>query len=207
MEYFTQKEALILAEYGRHVQEMVKHAMLITDREERNKAAKTIILIMTQLNPSYKESEELQQKLWDDLYIISNFELDVDAPYPKPEPKSDIRPEKVKYPDHNFKYKHYGKIIEGLIESAKKIEHADERQELTQLIANMMKKSYLNYNRDSVSEEMIVEQLTSMSSGVLKLDPEFRFTHTNEILSKSRKPVSNIKQNNKNRNKRKWKKQ
>ena len=204
MEYATQKEDLILAEYGRHVQEMVKHALLIEDRTIRNEAAETIIQIMNQLNPSYKGSDELQQKLWEDLFIISGFALDIDSPYPKPEPKGDTRPEKVDYPDQNFKFKHYGKIIEGLIEAAVKIENDEEKQELTQMIANLMKRSYLNFNRDSVNEEMIVEQLTSLSKGMLTLDPEFKFVHTNEIISQS--PKRTTKSQGKGRSKKRWKK-
>lgn len=204
MEYATQKEALVLAEYGRHVQDMVKHVLTIEDRTKRNEAAETIVQIMTQLNPSYKGSEELQQKLWDDLHIISDFKLDIDAPYPKPTPQSEIKAEKVEYPDQKFKFKHYGKIIEALIEAALKIDNEEEQQELTQQIANLMKRSYLNYNRDSVNEEMIVDQLSNMSGGKLTLDPEFKFVHTNDIVS------SNKRQNNrgqsKGRNKRKWKK-
>lgn len=210
MEYYTEKEPLILAEYGRHVQDMVNHTLTISDKEERNKAAKTIVQIMTQLNPSYKDTEELQQKLWNDLFIISKFQLDVDSPFPKPQPKTGIRPEKVKYPDQNFRYKHYGKIIDGLIATAVKIENPEERQALTQMIANLMKKSYLNYNRDSVNEEMIVDQLTDMSKGRLTLDPEFRFHHTNDILSKSRKQNNNAPRQGGGgagkKNKRKWKK-
>ncbi|GAB4380874.1 MAG: DUF4290 domain-containing protein [Salibacteraceae bacterium] len=202
MEYFTQKEPLRLAEYGRHIQEMVKHAMTISDRAERTKAAETIVQVMTTLNPGYKGNDELQQKLWDDLFIISNYELDVDSPYPKPTPKKDVRPEPVSYPDQKFKYKHYGKIIESLIEKAVEIEDEEQRQELTQMIANLMKKNYLNFNRDSVNEEMIVDQLSEMSGGKLKLNDEFRFQHTNEILSKNRR--SN--KSNKGRGKRKWKK-
>lgn len=203
MEYTTQKEELVLAEYGRHIQEMVKHALTIEDRKERNEAAETIVQVMTQLNPSYKGSDELQQKLWDDLFIISNYQLDIDAPYPKPEPKPDIRPEKVEYPDQDFRYKHYGKIIDGLISAAVKMENKEEQQELTQQIANLMKRSYLNYNRDSVNEEMIVDQLTSMSEGKLKLDPEFKFQHTNDILSQVPKQRS---KSSKGRGKRRWKK-
>ncbi len=204
MEYATQKEALVLAEYGRHVQDMVKHAMTIQDRTKRNEASETIVQIMTQLNPSYKGSDELQQKLWDDLYIISDFKLDIDAPYPKPTPRSEITAEKVHYPDQNFKFKHYGKIIEALIEAALKIENEEEQQELIQQIANLMKRSYLNYNRDSVNEEMIVDQLTSMSAGKLKLDPEFKFIHTNNIVSTNRH--QNTRSQSKGPSKRKWKK-
>ncbi|GAB5538602.1 MAG: hypothetical protein Salg2KO_07050 [Salibacteraceae bacterium] len=205
MDYATQKEDLILAEYGRHVQEMVQHTMTIEDRQKRTEAAETIVLVMTQLNPSYKGSDELQQKLWEDLFIISGYELDVDCPYPKPEPKKGIVPEKVDYPDQNFKYKHYGKIIEGLIEAAVKIEKDEERQELTQQIANLMKRSYLNFNRDSVNDEMIVEQLTAMSGGKLKLDEGFKFQHTNDILKDSPRR-SNSNNKGKGRGKRKWKK-
>lgn len=206
MEYYTQKEPLILAEYGRHIQEMMKHTLRIEDRAERTKAAETMVQVMTQLKPSYKDSDELQQKLWDDLFIISNYQLDVDSPYPKPEPKEELRAEKVEYPDQNFKYRHYGKIIEGLIEAAVKIENDEERQELTQMIANLMKKSYLNFNRDSVNEEMIVDQLTEMSGGKLTLDPEFKFQHTNDILSKSRQHNKGGGRQNKNRKNRKRKK-
>lgn len=186
MEYATQKAPLRLAEYGRHVQEMVNHLLTIEDKKERTEAAETVIEIMMQLHPSYKGSEELLQKLWDDLYAISNFQLDVDSPYPKPTLNAEVRAEKVEYPDQNFKFKHYGKIIEALIEAAIKIENEEERQELTQQIANLMKRSYLNYNRDSVNEEMIIDQLTSMSNGKLKLDSEFSFIHTNDIVSNNR---------------------
>lgn len=204
MEYATQKEALVLAEYGRHVQDMVQHALTIEDRDKRNEAAETIVQIMTQLNPSYKGSDELQQKLWDDMFIISNYQLDVDAPYPKPSPKTDVRAEKVDYPDQKFKFKHYGKIIEGLIEAAIALEDEEQRQELTQMIANLMKKSYLNYNRDSVNEEMIVDQLTSMSDGKLKLNEDFKFVHTNDILAQQPKRTNDKK--GKGRTKRRWKK-
>ena len=205
MEYATQKEDLILAEYGRHVQEMVKHMLTIEDRTKRTEAAETIVSIMTQLNPSYKGSDELQQKLWEDLFIVSEYKLDVDCPYPKPEPKKGIVAEKVEYPDQKFKFKHYGKIIEGLIDAAVKVEKDDERQELTQQIANLMKRSYLNFNRDSVNDEMIVDQLSSMSNGKLTLDPEFRFTHTNDILKDSPRRSNNTGKS-KGRSKRKWKK-
>lgn len=204
MEYATQKDNLILAEYGRHVQEMVNHTMNIEDRTMRNEAAETIILIMNQLNPSYKGSDELQQKLWEDLFIISGYKLDIDSPYPKPEPKGDTRPEKVEYPDQDFKYKHYGKIIESLIEAAIKIENEDERQELTQMIANLMKRSYLNFNRDSVNEDMIIDQLSTLSGGRLKLNEDFKFVHTNDIISQS--PKRPTKGQGKGRSKKRWKK-
>lgn len=209
MEYHTQKEPLTLAEYGRYVQDMVNHTLTIADRDERNKAAQSVIQVMTQLNPGYKDNDELQHKLWDDLHVIANYKLDVDSPYPMPERKETIVPERVAYPDQKFTYKHYGKIIEGLIAEARKMENMEERKALTGMIANLMKKSYLNYNRDSVNDEMLADQLNKMSNGELTLDDDFRFHHTNDILSKNRKTNTNQRSNNNNKGrnqKRKWKK-
>lgn len=194
-----------MAEYGRHVQDMVQHALTITNREQRNKAARTIISVMNVLHPSFREVEELQQKLWADLIIMSGYKLDVDMPYEAPLPKTGEAPTKVAYPAQNFRYRHYGKIIESLIESAIAMKDPAEQQELAQQIANLMKKSYLTFNRDSVNDEMIVEQLSAMSGGKLKLSPDFRFQLTTDILLKNRKPPQNLK-HGKNRNKRRWKK-
>ncbi|MEX2597143.1 MAG: DUF4290 domain-containing protein [Salibacteraceae bacterium] len=203
MEYYTQKEPLVLAEYGRHVQDMVKHMMSLEDREERSKAAHSIVQLMTVMNPSYKGNDELQHKLWDDLHVMANYQLDADAPYPVPTPKEQLVAEKINYPEGKFKYRHYGKAIEDLIQAARKIENKDEQQELTQQIANLMKRSYLSYNRDSVNEQMIIDQLKEMSNGELKLSDDFRFQHTNDILNTVVKRTS---KSSKGRGKKKWKK-
>ena len=203
MEYNTQRKPLALAEYGRYVQEMMEHALSLENREERNKAAQAIIQLMTVMNPSYKGNDELIHKLWDDLHVMSNYQLDIDSPYEKPEPAENIEAEKIDYPKGDFKYRHYGKSIENLIEVARSIEDNQEQQALTQLIANLMKRSYLNYNRDSVNEEMIIDQLKEMSGGQLKLDENFRFQHTNDILGSQPR---NSGKSSKSRSKRKWKK-
>lgn len=203
MEYNTQRKPLALAEYGRYVQEMMEHALSLENREERNKAAQAIIQLMTVMNPSYKGNDELIHKLWDDLHVMSNYQLDIDSPYEKPEPAENIEAEKIDYPKGDFKYRHYGKSIENLIEVARSIEDNQEQQALTQLIANLMKRSYLNYNRDSVNEEMILDQLKEMSGGQLKLDENFRFQHTNDILGSQPR---NSGKSGKSRSKRKWKK-
>ncbi len=205
MEYNTQRKPLALAEYGRYVQEMMEHAMTLENKDERNKAAKAIIQLMTVMNPSYKGNDELEHKLWDDLHVMSNYKLDIDSPYPNPEPVENVVAEKIEYPKGDFKFRHYGKSIENLIEVAVAIENKEEQQALTQLIANLMKRSYLNYNRDSVNEEMIIDQLKEMSDGKLKLDDNFRFQHTNDILGSQ--PRKTSKTTSKARSKRKWKKQ
>lgn len=183
MKYNTEREALILGEYGRYLQELVDHTLTIENKEERSKAARSIVEVMTTMNPSFRGNDELQQKLWDDLHVMARYQLDVDSPYPKPAPKQDIRAEKIEYPKGDFKYRHYGKSIENLIEHAKSIKDEKEKQALTQLIGNLMKRSYLSYNRDSVNEQMIVDQLKEMSGGELALDETFKFQHTNDILA------------------------
>lgn len=117
MEYNTGRPPLIIPEYGRNVQKMVDYALSIEDRERRTKIAKAIITIMAQLNPLVKESVDYKQKLWDHLYIISDFKLDVDGPFPPPSPESFIvKPEKVSYGTKSFRYGHYGKNIEKIIQ-------------------------------------------------------------------------------------------
>jgi len=205
MKYNTERTPLILGEYGRYLQEMVEHTLSIEDRVERSKAAKSIVQVMTTMNPSYKGNEELQQKLWDDLHVIAKYKLDVDSPYPVPSPKEDVQAEKIDYPKGDFKYRHYGKSIEDLITYARTMEKEEEKQALTQMIANLMKRSYLNYNRDSVNEEMIIDQLKEMSKGELKLADDFKFQHTNDILASS--PKRPVKSSSKGGGKkRKWKK-
>lgn len=209
MQYHTQKSPLKLAEYGRYVQDMVEHTLQLTDREERTRAANAIIQLMTVMNPSYKDNEELQHKLWDDLHLTADYKLDIDSPFPPPKANEEIKAEKIKYPQGKIKYRHYGKAIEDLIEAARKLEQAEEKQALTHMIANLMKRSYLSYNRDSVNEEMIVDQLKEMSGGELKIADDFRFEHTNDILSNINQGgnggVKKMK-TGKSRSKKKWKK-
>ena len=205
MKYNTEREALILGEYGRYLQELADHALTIENKEERSKAARSIVEVMTTMNPSFRGNAELQQKLWDDLHVMTRYQLDVDSPYPKPEPKQDQNAEKIEYPKGDFKYRHYGKSIENLIAHAKTITEEKEKQALTQLIANLMKRSYLSYNRDSVNEQMIVDQLKEMSGGELSLEETFKFQHTNDILA-SMPSRSNNNKGSKGGKKRKRKK-
>ncbi|MEQ9188023.1 MAG: DUF4290 domain-containing protein [Cryomorphaceae bacterium] len=206
MKYNTERKPLILGEYGRYLQELVEHTLTIAEKEERTKAAKAIVDVMTTMNPSYKGNEELQQKLWDDLHVMAKYQLDVDSPYPIPEPKENIQAEKIDYPKGDFKYRHYGKSIEDLIKYARTMENEEEKQALTQMIANLMKRSYLNYNRDSVNEEMIIDQLKEMSNGELKLADDFKFQHTNDILASSPRRSTKSSGKSGGGKKRKWKK-
>jgi hypothetical protein len=188
MEYNTTREMMLIPEYGRNIQRMIQYTCTVEDREKRNQAAKFIINVMAQLNPSVKESGDFKHKLWDHLFIIADFKLDVDAPYPPPPPLSlSTKPEHLSYHDKEIEYKHYGKNIALMIEKATAYEDGPEKDALIKAIANHMKKSYLNWNRESVNDELIEKHLSVLSKDQLKLNQDFRFTHTNDILAQNQK--------------------
>lgn len=171
MEYNTSLPKMIIPEYGRNIQKMIDFAITVADKEERNKVARAIIDVMGQLNPHLRDVTDFKHKLWDHLFIISDFKLDVDSPYPRPTPETfQTKPELLKYPSNDIRYKHYGKIVENLIKEAKKYPEGEERNELVSQIANLMKRSYLNWNRDSVNDEVIIKQLDELSKGSIKAD-------------------------------------
>jgi hypothetical protein len=185
MEYNTQQPKLLMSEYGRNIQKMIDHALALTDRDERNRAAQAIISIMGQLNPHLRDVTDFKHKLWDHLFIISDFKFDVDSPYPKPTPETfQTKPERVKYPSRDIRYKHYGKAVEALIRKAVEMEEGEMKAALVEQLAHMMKRFYLTWNRDSVNDELIVQHIAELSKGKLKLPDNFRFKYTNDILGK-----------------------
>ena len=170
MDYNTSLPQLIIPEYGRNIQKMIDYAVSVEDREERNKVAKAIINVMGQLNPHLRDVTDFKHKLWDHIFIISDFKLDVDSPYPKPTRETfQTKPEKVSYPSNDIKFKHYGKTVERIIEKAKEFPEGEEKNVLTEQIANLMKRSYLSWNRDSVTDEVILKHLKTLSNGDLEL--------------------------------------
>lgn len=184
MEYNTQRGKLIIPEYGRNIQKMIEHAIGLQDQEERNKAAKVIIGVMGQLNPHLRDVSDFKHKLWDHLFIISDFKLNVDSPYPKPTLQTlSITPERIPYPDNKIRYKHYGKTIELMIEKAKTFKEGPEKEALIMAIANHLKKSYLTWNKDSVNDEHILKDLEELSNGELKLSKDLKLHNTNDILA------------------------
>lgn len=173
MEYNTSRERLIIPEYGRHIQNMVDIACKIENKDERNLAAKSIIKVMGQFNPSLRDVTEFNNKLWDHLHIMANYQLDVDSPFPKPTPESrKSAPEKPSYGTEQVRFKHYGRLIIEFIEHGIKIEDPDEKKALSIMIANMMKKAYLMWNKDSVQDDEIISELKRVSGGKLILPPD-----------------------------------
>jgi hypothetical protein len=181
MEYNTSLPKMIIPEYGRNIQKMIDFAITVKDKEERNRVARAIIDVMGQLNPHLRDVTDFKHKLWDHIFIISDFKLDVDSPYPKPTAETfQTKPDRVLYPSNDIRYKHYGKTVERIIAKAKDYPEGDERNALVEQIANLMKRSYLTWNRDSVNDEVILKQLDELSKGQLKLaDPStLRSTQT-----------------------------
>ena len=171
MEYNTERPKMIIPEYGRNVQSMIDYCCTLKEREERNLCAKAIIQVMGQLNPHLRDVADFTHKLWDHLFIISEFRLDVDSPYPKPTPETfKEKPARLTYPVGKIKFKHYGKTIEAIIKKAKVLKDGPEKDELTRLIANHLKKSYINWNKDSITDDVIFKNLTDLSDGELKID-------------------------------------
>lgn len=170
-DYNSTRSKLLLSEYGRNVQNMVKYIVELPTKEERNKYAAVVIDLMGFLNPHLRDVADFKHKLWDHLHIISNFKIDVDSPYPLPDPeKIHLKPEPLKYPHQRIRYKHYGKTIELMISKAKSIQEPDRRNHMVQSIANFMKMAYVQWNKDSVTDETILAHLYELSGGELKLD-------------------------------------
>jgi hypothetical protein len=187
-DYNSSRKRLILPEYGRNIQKMVNHIKTIEDREERNKAARTVIGVMGNLNPHLRDVNDFKHKLWDHLAIIADFDLDIDSPYDWPESeKLRQKPSKVPYNQHNIRYKHYGRSIVMMIEKAVEMEPGEEKDDLIRMIAYHMKKSYLTWNREAVSDEEILMDLKTLSGGRIEVSSELRLPETKEILAKSRK--------------------
>lgn len=187
-DYNTQRKKLVLPEYGRNVYKMVEYLMTIEDREERNKAARAIISIMGNLNPHLRDVADFKHKLWDHLFIMSDFKLDIDSPYEKPTPEVLYeKPRAVPYSNYDIRYKHYGKIIELMISKAADYPEGKEREALIRLIANHMKKCYLTWNREVVNDDIIFDDLRNLSNGKIVIDNGMKLSETRDILAKNKK--------------------
>jgi hypothetical protein len=183
MEYNSQRSKMNISEYGRNIQKMIEQIMEIEDREQRNHQARAIINVMGQLNPHLRDVNDFKHKLWDHLFIMSDFKLDVDSPYPIPSAQSLARkPERLGYASNHIKFKHYGRHIEKIIEKACDLEDGAEKTALIKLIANHLKKSYLTWNRDAVTDEEIASHLQALSKGKLQLDENIKLSQPSEAV-------------------------
>lgn len=171
MEYNTDREHLTLKEYGRNIGKMVEYMKTVEDQEKRDSFAETLVELMKQINPNVRDSNDYNQKVWDDLFIISGFKLEVKSPFPIP--NSEIlekKPERVQYKSNEIKFKHYGRNLEIMIELAKAMEDPEEREGAIISIGRLMKSFFYTWNKDSVEDKVIALHINRMSGGELVVD-------------------------------------
>ena len=201
--YNTQKKKLIIPEYGRHIHQMIDQAVELKDKEKRNEMAKAIIGVMGNLNPHLRDVPDFQHKLWAQLFIMSDFQLDVESPFDKPskEAYEKRKPNKLDYPQNYPKYRFYGNNIKRMIDFAINWDNTELKSKLILTIANHMKKCFLNWNKDSVEDQVILDHLIDLSDGKLKvLEKDLPLTDSVEFL-KTRPRSNGYKSNNKSRKK------
>ncbi|WP_282122186.1 DUF4290 domain-containing protein [Algibacter mikhailovii] len=213
LEYNTEREHLIIPEYGRHIQKMINYAKSLEKKEERNKVAKAIIAVMGNMQPHLRDVPDFQHKLWDQLFIMSNFELDADSPYEIPTKEIyEERPAPLNYPQNFPKYRFYGNNIKTMIDVANTWEDGELKDALTYTIANHMKKCFLNWNKDTVEDAVIFDHLFELSDGKLNLkdskedltDATSLLRSKNKFSNNSNKKGHHHKKNSNNRQRKRY---
>ncbi|MBO4282357.1 MAG: DUF4290 domain-containing protein [Bacteroidales bacterium] len=185
MEYNTQRKKIITKEYGRNVQQMLDYVMSIQDRDLRNQQARAVVRAMASLSNGSRKTADFWQKIWDELFVISDFQLDIDSPFPIPEKKEiEAKPNPIPYPKNQITFPPYGKNIEIIIRKLAEEPESEERTACTEQLAVQLKALYLKYNRDSVNDDLIREHLHVLSDGRLTLREDFVFPSTKTLLTK-----------------------
>ena len=195
MDYNSNRNKLVLKEYGRHVQKIVEACVEIKDRERRNIFAKELIELMGQLNPHLRNVEDFRHKLWDHLYQMTDFNLDVDSPYPCPTPEMIFKkPEVLPYPQEQIQHRHLGKNIQALLDKALAETDEEKRHGLTQAIGYYMKLAYANWHKEPVHDDMIKSELKEITGGQLRFESGGARVHFDNNRN------NNFKQRNNNNN-------
>ncbi len=190
MEYNTTRGPMKISEYGRNIQNMILYIASLPDKEQRNRLTGTLVNILAIMNPDMRDQVDIKHKLYDHVHLMSDFTLDIDSPYPvPPRPEEAPAPERIPYTQEKIKLRPYGKYMQRMIEKAVEYEEGEEKDALVKTIANNLKKMYLNWNRDSVNDELIHEHLSLLSGTKLKLRDEDRLHSTVDIL-KANKQVT-----------------
>lgn len=191
-EYNTEKENVVLKEYGRNIQNLVKYLCTIQDRERRNQGARALIELMKQINPGVRESTEDFQKLWDDLYIMSDFALEIDGPFPKPERSIlNRKPQRIPYKNKEIMYKHYGLNIQLLVEKIMTLESDEDRDSAIIYLGRLIKSFSSLWNKENLDDGSVLENIVHLSGGKLKIDLQrVRDNNLFDSLTKE-KPRSN----------------
>ena len=202
--YNTEKEAIAISEYGRCIQEMIKKLPEIEDRKQRTEAAKYIISVMVQMNPQIKESSDYEHKLWDHLYMISGYNLDLDGPYAPPRPiTQQKRPQHIGYQNNDIKYGHYGQYLIKMIEAASQEENDEVREALAYSLASQMKRNYMEWNKSVVNDQVIIDDLKALSGGRLVITDESKLNSTGEQPGKGQQQPKQQQQQQQGKKKKK----
>ena len=179
LDYNTQRETLLMPEYGREVQRMIDHAVSLPTKEERQLCAETIIHLMENKNPQVRENADYQQTLWDHLYLMSHKQLDIDWPYDVSEAEkihTKPQPMKVMKLDEKPYLRHYGRLIQEAFEKLKQMPDGEERDDLVRLTANQMKRDLMTWGHGSMDDEKVADDLARYTDGIIQIDLNtFRF--------------------------------
>ncbi len=201
MEYNTTRSRMLMPEYGRNVQKMVEYLITVEDREKRLRQAEIIIELMGTLNPHLKTIEDYKHKLWDHLYQMTEFQLDVDSPYPCPTPESVFKkPEVLPYPQGRIQHRHLGRNLQGLLDKAMKETDEEKRYGLTQAVGYYMKLAYGNWHKEPVHDDMIKAELAELSGGTLRYETGGYRVHFDTNSNNQGGNNRNFKQRNNNNN-------
>ena len=204
LQYNTLREDLIIPEYGRHIQKMINHASSRETKEERNKLANSIIAVMGNLQPHFRDVPDFKHKLWDQLFIMSDFKLDADSPFEKPSKEVlEAKPYPLSYPQNFPKYRFYGNNIKIMIDEAVKWDSGEMKEALILTIANHMKKCFLNWNKDSVEDQVIFDHLFELSNSKIDIRNSKEELLDSSLLLRPKKKFANKKFQKKNHKNRK----
>ena len=204
LEYNTSREEMIITEYGRHIQKMINYASSRKTKDDRNKLAKAIISIMGNLQPHLRDVPDFQHKLWDQLFIMSDFKLDADSPFEKPSKEVlDAKPDPLSYPQSYPKYRFYGNNIKIMIDEAVKWDKGEMKEALIYTIANHMKKCFLNWNKDNVEDAVIFDHLFELSDGKIDIRKSDEELLDSSVLMRPKKKFNKRSNNKKNNRRRK----
>ncbi|MDR3227602.1 MAG: DUF4290 domain-containing protein [Prevotellaceae bacterium] len=204
MDYNTQRKKLQLPEYGRNIHKMVEWVRVLPSKEDRNRQIRAVISVMGNLNPHLRDVNDFRHKLWDHIQVISDFQIDIDSPYPILE-KSVLqdKPKKLQYRANPLNVPYYGRYILDMINYVKKLEEGEKKQCMIIQIANQIKKSYIAWNKDSVKDEVIIKDLYLLSGGAINLDKDTKLCSgkiTTQVLVKTDTNTQQRRNNNNNGN-------
>jgi hypothetical protein len=203
-DYNTQRRNLVLPEYGRHIQKMIQYVKSVENREKRNEQVRAVVAVMGNLNPHLRDIVDFRHKLWDHVYLIADFDIDIDSPYPVPAPATfKEKPASIPYPHSPVSIMHYGRNIENMLQAITDCAESPTKEAMIAAMALYMKKQYLTWNKDTVSDDIIFKDIALLSKGRIHVNPALKLMN---IQSNNPNPHPYHTQNNNNGKNKKFKK-